>query len=718
MYTQNKKKLNNYKFTEKNIFLNKFNNFNSFLIKLSTITLFTFPFLFFLKNVTRNPYDIQQIIFLISMLVIFIFSFISKTLNTSKKYSNLNINTENNFFLKTSKFILAEKIMFLFFAFCFVSWIIAFFKFPNWHLSVLLEGEKAFTLIIFNTILIYFLPFILNDKKFEETIWKTIFFVGVLASLYGILQVFNIELFWTIDVKKFGNRSVSTFGNPNFLSSFLVMLIPICLHFIWTKKAKFFYILAFIIFFTALISTYTRSSWIGIFIGIIFYFFTIFLNKKNIFIEEKNNLKKPSSKKFKIVLSIFILLIIISSLFFYNPIKNRIKESINLSFNNKSIFQRILIWKSGKDMFLDNKLTGVGWGLFELNFPFYQGKYLTNKKFTQHKTHANNAHNEFLEILTQTGIIGFSIYILFFILFFYAGFKILKNKETKKEDKLLIIAYLSAIIGMISDNMLNVSLHIATPMTLFWFIIGCSIKIYKENHLKEKTFHFNSVKKIIFIITTIVILLFITFRQFCLFLSEKEYFKSIYLLDNKQNPNSIILLQAKQFLENSNKFRKYEVNKLYELGKVNLQLGLIDEAIKAYSDAILTNPGYDEPYFSRGGNFIKKENFENAKKDLLQANSLSPMNINIIYGIFTVYLNQKNYEKCIEFLKKGYFIDPKNYHIVCAIGACYSFLGNFENAIKFYNKALEINPNFSLAKNNLENAKNKITGNFTIFKFD
>jgi O-antigen ligase len=717
MYTQNKKKLNNYKFTEKNIFLNKFNNFNSFLIKLSAITLFTFPFLFFLKNVTRNPYDIQQIIFLITMSAIFILSFISKILNSSKKYSNSNINTENHFYLKTYKFILAEKIMFLFFAFCFVSWIIAFFKFPTWHLAVLLEGEKAFNLIIFNTILIYFLPFILNDKKFEEAVWKTIFYVGILASLYGILQVFNIELFWTIDVKKFGNRSVSTFGNPNFLSSFLVMLIPICLHFILIKKSKFFYILAFIIFFTALISTYTRSSWIGIFIGIIFYFFTIFLNKKNIFIQDKTEANKKSLKKFKII-SILALLIIISSSVFYQPIKNRIKESINLSFNNKSIFQRILIWESGKDMFLDNKLTGVGWGLFELNFPFYQGKYLTNKKFTQHKTHANNAHNEILEILSQTGIIGFSIYILFFILFFYTCFKIIKNKETKKEDKLLIIAYISSIIGMISDNMLNVSLHIATPMTLFWFIIGCSIKIYKENHLKEKTFHFNSIKKIIFIITTIVILLFITFRQISLFLSEKEYFKSIYLLDNKQNPNSIILLQAKQFLENSNKFRKYEVNKLYELGKVNSQLGLTDEAIKAYSDAILTNPGYDEPYFSRGGNFIKKENFKNAKKDLLQANSLSPMNINIIYGIFTVYLNQKNYEKCIEFLKKGYFIDPKNYHIVCAIGACYSFLGDFDKAVNFYNKALEINPDFSLAKNNLENAKNKMPGNFTIFKFD
>ena len=52
---------------------------------------------------------------------------------------------------------------------------------------------------------------------------------GFLASAYGLLQYFNLEIVWPYTLNPYGGRAVSTFGNPNFLSSYDVALMPITL---------------------------------------------------------------------------------------------------------------------------------------------------------------------------------------------------------------------------------------------------------------------------------------------------------------------------------------------------------------------------------------------------------------------------------------------------------------------------------------------------------
>ncbi|MDR0676540.1 MAG: O-antigen ligase family protein [Elusimicrobiota bacterium] len=721
-------KIKSSKINEKNKLSVFFNNFGKFW----TLILLTVPFLFFLKNITRNPYHIQQTIFVcVSTLIFFSFVigyFFDK--DKEKKIENPQL-TKLSF---ANKFILTEKFLFLFFLVCLLSLFVAFLKFPEWRLSILLEGEKAFILIVFNTILVYLLPFyIVDTKNFENILWKTIFFTGILASIYGILQFFDIELFWNIDIKGYGKRAVSTFGNPNFFSSFLIMLIPIGIYFSYYKKVfseRIFYTFSVIIFLFSLICTMTRSSWLGFFISILFYYTIFFILKSR-----KNN-KYKGKFLFVKTISIFLLIFVLT-IPFIPFLKNRIKETINLSFDNRAIYQRLLIWNTSKDMFLNNKITGVGWGLFEVNYPFYQSKYLLKKEFVGHRTHGNNAHNELLEILTQTGIIGFLIYILFFLSLFNLVIKSFK-KSDNEETAMFYIAYLASIIGMLLDNMFNNTLHIDSTTTMFWFIVANLIKKIKiENFNFSLDEHFNvknknknienkkttekRISKIIKLISLFFILIFLIFisvRKIRFFIADKYYSKSYFILENENTPNSILLLQLKQLLEKSKKLQKYEVNKLYELAKVSTKLGLLDDAIKNYSDAILANPSYEEFYFGRGSIYYRKNAFENAQKNFLMANFINPLKINTIYGLFSASFAQKNYEKCLEFLKKGEFLEPDNYYIVCSIGAIYSYLQDFESAKIYYEKALQINPEISLAPNNLKKLENKKVGDFPIFKFE
>lgn len=75
------------------------------------------------------------------------------------------------------------------------------------------------------------------------------------------------------------------------------------------------------------------------------------------------------------------------------------------------------------------------------------------------------------------------------------------------------------------------------------------------------------------------------------------------------------------------------------------------------------------------------------------------------------YYKSGNYKKCIAVSRELLEIDPNNsiaYNNICS---SYNLLGGYGEALKACNKALEINPNFQLAKNNLNWAKKELNEN-------
>ncbi len=664
----------------------------NFLIK----TLFFVPFLFFLVNITRNPFYIQQVlvICILSLLVIL------------KFFENFR---QKNF--EFQKLMLTEKFLISFFLLCFVSWGIAFFKFPEYKIAIFNEGLKGFNLIFFNSLLVYFLPnYFIKDQKTESSIFKFLFFAAFLSSFYGIFQFFGVELIWQTDVNPFGNRCVSTFGNPNFLSSFLIMLLPVGFTNVFTKKGfdRFFYAGICCVMIFALICTMTRSSWLGFSVGI-FLYLVLFLSQKT------KNIKKIL--RFGVVLTLIFGAILWATPF-RGYLASRFNETFNLSLENKGIYQRLLIWKSSRDMFLDNKIFGVGNGIFESFYPFYQAKYITQKPYDVYRTHANNTHNEILEILTQTGVVGFSFYVLFFITLFICLFKTINRKNLDARTKLELIAFVVAIVAMLVDNMLNVSLHFTLPMMTFWFIVGSAIQ-----KIKRASGNIPPVQDVKKIITKIILAIFciLCATSSCLavryFLAEKYYFQGLMLTNNAPG-HSTLLLRAKKYMEKARKLHKYEVNNLYELGNTNMKLGLSTEAVKYYKEAILANPGYDEIYFNAGYVYYKNGDTQNAEKYLFESHKINPINTPVLYCLFNISVEKKEIEKSIEYMEKAIKIDERNYAAWTNLGTIHSMLGDFETAKKYYLEAISLNPDYSFAKTNLEKAQNREPGILVPFNFE
>ena len=124
-----------------------------------------------------------------------------------------------------------------------------------------------------------------------------------------------------------------------------------------------------------------------------------------------------------------------------------------------SVGVRVGYWIVAYEIFKDNPVIGVGVS----DSVVVSKEYASNSSYNlKSLLHFNEFHNDFLQILTQTGLIGALLYILIF-------YNILKIKINHMEYKNLPIVFVSVfIISSIFENMF----HFQFPMVLFALFVG------------------------------------------------------------------------------------------------------------------------------------------------------------------------------------------------------------------------------------------------------
>tara|TARA_B100000767_G_scaffold46634_1_gene41338 strand:+ start:434 stop:1267 length:834 start_codon:yes stop_codon:yes gene_type:complete len=161
----------------------------------------------------------------------------------------------------------------------------------------------------------------------------------------------------------------------------------------------------------------------------------------------------------------------------YNNFETRIRSLLyewesrkkNSDPNNQTINQRVVFWKVGLDIFLNQSVLGYGPGGAKTQYK----KYYKNQTTTLEKSNQLLAHNQFITQAINLGIIGASIW-LFIVL--YSFFKV----ET--EIMFLFIPYIILMFfAFMSDDMLEVQ----PGVTIFSFF-GALLLFYNSEFLDPR----------------------------------------------------------------------------------------------------------------------------------------------------------------------------------------------------------------------------------------
>ncbi|HAT73211.1 MAG TPA: hypothetical protein DCS63_10395 [Elusimicrobia bacterium] len=473
----------------------------------------------------------------------------------------------------------------------------------------------------------------------QEDILHLALTAGAIASLYGVLEYFHIELVWAKLVNPYGNRSVSTFGNPNFISSYAVLFLPLAASLLMKADngvKRFYYGLVFLSYEGMLMCSLTRSSWIGAAAAFTFLF---------AFASHRGALK--ANKKF--LYPFFAAALALLALWpadslkpFSSGLFDRVSEvvsnvnspaDINLSGNSGKIYasfhQRLLIWTSAWQMGLENPMLGQGWGQFELFYPFYQGRLLLNlPKIRGLRTHANNAHNEILEQWSQAGLIGLGVYIWFLAVLFYGFFRF--YRMSGPEARYGAVPLAAGLVGVLADNMLNVSLHFAVPALAFWWVAGAlALKTSGTAPCPSWRRPRAAAAAAWLLLALCLAGVWLWQRQF-----KREF---LYFNGFKTMRAGNAAAAAGQLFA-AWKAHPREVNSNYEMGNAYVRAGEPEKGAWGYSEALKANAGYDEIYFNLAIVLKRLGRMQEALKYLQVSTIINPLNLISWQALAEAYL--------------------------------------------------------------------------------
>lgn len=275
------------------------------------------------------------------------------------------------------------------------------------------------------------------------TVKKYFFIISLVVFSIGIMQYFNpkfvIPLKWVdTDSYTLSKRIYSTFFNPNvfgFYINFIVIMATESLDFRKLKLESFIFALGIM----CLILTFSRTSWVSLIAALIL---ASFFNKKYL----------------------FYALIISITIFFADYIMGIGRTNFIKVAGDSSFLYRFEVWKTCIRIIKDNFITGIGFGTLFKHIPQYSSIVSTK---------IEHCHNIYLQVITETGILGFSIFFTFLINIIYK----FKNNLIKQNNEMWVTAFSIFAMTMIHGLVDSVAF---TPQIMMILCIYAGIVSNKE----------------------------------------------------------------------------------------------------------------------------------------------------------------------------------------------------------------------------------------------
>lgn len=457
-------------------------------------------------------------------------------------------------------------------------------------------GLKALALTATSALGAYFLA---SQTITEErtTTRKLVYIGATLAACYGLSQFFGWDPLWG-KMSAFGRRPISTFGNPNFLSTALVLVLPMGFHYVQTAKTSRGAILAalgVLIHTAALLATLTRSSWLGAMAGLAVFSFLR---------------PVPSGGERKRFWSLCVALGLL--IVFWPWVTDG--RGVSVGSHARALWegvaghglyaswhQRLLIGAAAIDLWRDAPWLGKGWGSFEIFFPFAQARWLALPALENFRTHANNAHQIFLEFAAQTGIVGLGLFVWTVVVACVWGWR--QRRRDRRPGAGPALAGLAGVSGAMVDNALgNVSLFFAGPALWVFWTLGQSVSdLHHDSQPVRRSIRSTGVA-----VALLGVALGVMALAVARFAGDAAHFRGRRALEKRDAVQAARAFERAEHWASDVRFGFDLGNLRAEKAKEAVRWGLPLEAreraraaVDAYTRAQQTNPGYDEVPLNR-----------------------------------------------------------------------------------------------------------------------
>lgn len=344
------------------------------------------------------------------------------------------------------------------------------------------------------------------DQKTSKKVITVTLISAIIVAVYGTLQRVGIDKhLWDQKVQE---RVFSTFGQPNWLGAWLAAILPITWAFILKIKlrTKLSALGLLTLLTTVLLFTKSRSALIGFSLS-----FLIFWGFQLV----RSNVRKKVAISFIIVTSTILFAMSVigtpwtAGFVGGKPNVTQLAEP----GGTESGEIRKLVWQGAIDIWKSKPLFGTGVETFA--YYYHQFRPAEHNLTSEWEYIYNKAHNEYLSILSNTGLVGLLAYVSLIV-----STLILLTRLFKKERN-LIPALLAGYLSILVTNFFGFSV---VPVAILFFLYPAIAVTLKRDGERVKEYNI-SILPTIQKISEVVI----TFLALLLFYSVARYWYADYL---------------------------------------------------------------------------------------------------------------------------------------------------------------------------------------------
>ncbi len=282
---------------------------------------------------------------------------------------------------------------------------------------------------------------VIREERRFKTVVTLMMMLGVAEALYGIIQALvpAVGVLWTdASSAGFGNAR-GTYINRNNFAGFMEMVIPVTLGFAmavsyWPVRGKLkkilgydrlnkslFFAMMLVVMLLALVFSKSRAGIMGAAVAVLAFF-----------IVSRIAMKRKSKVVWLLIGTVLCLFLVYGLSMGFGPV---IERFLRIGKDNS----RLDIWKDTLRLIQDHPL-GVGLGNYETVFQVYHVHFNPNLRVL-------DAHNDYLQVLAESGWPGFVVLAGGFLYFLVQRFRRIANMNPD-EDPFSFFISLGALCGL------------------------------------------------------------------------------------------------------------------------------------------------------------------------------------------------------------------------------------------------------------------------------
>ncbi len=593
-------------------------------------------------------------------------------------------------------------------------------------------------------VLFFLLQNIINSERRVLQILNTIYLAGFITAMIGICQyLFNIHI-----IPQSAPPS-ATFANKNMAAQFITLTFPMGIALLYWSKQKmttWYAAMGTCTMIIFLVYTRTRAAWVSVFVE----FILCLIAGRRMFYRGKAGVLWNKDKTVAAIAGIFFIILFINAgprgfKWQFPSVLSRALSGLNFQTNSSvntpplkagesnikreaegSISLRFAIWQNTIKMIQKKPLTGYGLGNHKIYYPLFHSMAVHDKQFSE-DFQLSHVHNDFLQLFSETGLIGVIAALFVFLSFFAVTAKLLRlsdkgheadgmtidslkklksltiNETLPDKDTLsnfyINTAYFTAmvtgisIIGILINSCFSFPFEMPIPPLILTLYFVTALCLYPETG----TWSLKPYKTwIILLIIIVTSLLYYSVKYYKSDIKCDEYYFTAKKFERLRQWKTVIAFANKAYSLNPNrkKILSYSARGYIESGEYQKGINDLTKVIKAYPyhmNAIL-NMGvacnglkqYDKAmiYYKRALRI---------KKDFSKA----------FINMAGIYMIRKQYAKAVEYFKKAIVNEPGNAMVMYNMGLCQFYLKRYRQAEQSLAKTIRIKPDWADAQLNL-----------------